>query len=642
MAPVGRLLVLCEEKIRERSGLAAHRDLADLQSLSIPGTYQEKITHLGNSLVKLTGLKFLDLSRNSLVSLEGIQYLTSLERLNLYYNCISSLTEVFRLHCLLDLTDVDFRLNPVVKRESHYRLFVVHMLPNLRQLDDRPVRDSERKASQLHFASEELLDSSCDVPDASEVRRPHHCRAKHADSLPNAAVDVDDEAVLNLIAECEWDLSNPPGSSSRREQGADFPSSQESRCVLSPLLMRYQCGDSAPRGPERKKSGPRGCFPGQQPRGHCLGEEPSTQPAYLQHFVFTSQPGSTDLDVSVTTSPKSSGPTEKTVHPTSLLSEKYRKRRAPGRRFQVPLDQECLDYEAAGGSPHSEDSLARPEGSESTCEKIGPHPEEAEAEELQPPNTSVGRECLDVTCLSLQLCSSLPGKTAALETALLEALLDLVDRHWGGRRSLHSNKTFLAQVRHILSAVQALTAAQEQVTLSGEALGRLALENEVLHQQLAGPPPQHAAQMGEAHLELEAARRETDDLRQRLEKCLEENGSLKSLLSSIEKEAKSVEATTALSMQLAGLQTSVKRLSDEVVQLRQHLEHYDKIQELTRMLQESHGSLVSTNEHLLQELGRTRAQHRAEVEQLRWSYQELKKTMALFPQRRAEPEPGGS
>lgn len=44
--------------------------LAELQSLSIPGTYQEKITHLGSSLMNLTGLRSLDLSRNSLVSLE--------------------------------------------------------------------------------------------------------------------------------------------------------------------------------------------------------------------------------------------------------------------------------------------------------------------------------------------------------------------------------------------------------------------------------------------------------------------------------------------------------------------------------------------------------------------------------------------
>lgn len=45
----------------------------------------------------------------------------------------------------------------------------------------------------------------------------------------------------------------------------------------------------------------------------------------------------------------------------------------------------------------------------------------------------------------------------------------------------------------------------------------------------------------------------------------------------------------------------------------------------------SSSSLVSTNEHLLQELSRVRAQHEVEVEQLHWSYQELKKTLALFP-----------
>lgn len=34
---------------------------------------------------------------------------------------------------------MDFRLNPVVKNESDYRLFVVHMLPKLRQLGRRSV-----------------------------------------------------------------------------------------------------------------------------------------------------------------------------------------------------------------------------------------------------------------------------------------------------------------------------------------------------------------------------------------------------------------------------------------------------------------------------------------------------------------------
>lgn len=58
--------------------------------------------------------------------------------------------------------------------------------------------------------------------------RPFKSRAKCTD--PSAkkclVVDVDDEAVLSLIAECEWDLSNPPGSTSsgQKEREADFHS----------------------------------------------------------------------------------------------------------------------------------------------------------------------------------------------------------------------------------------------------------------------------------------------------------------------------------------------------------------------------------------------------------------------------------
>lgn len=65
---------------------------------------------------------------------QGIQYLAALESLNLYYNCISLLAEVFRLHSLKELASVDLRLNPVVKSEPAYRLFVVRLLPKLRQL----------------------------------------------------------------------------------------------------------------------------------------------------------------------------------------------------------------------------------------------------------------------------------------------------------------------------------------------------------------------------------------------------------------------------------------------------------------------------------------------------------------------------
>jgi centrosomal protein CEP72 len=83
MAAEQKGLRITEEWIKEKINL--HVDcLSDVRSLSLPGSYHEKITHLGRSLFGFTRLKQLDLSRNALLSLEGLEHLNSLETLNLY------------------------------------------------------------------------------------------------------------------------------------------------------------------------------------------------------------------------------------------------------------------------------------------------------------------------------------------------------------------------------------------------------------------------------------------------------------------------------------------------------------------------------------------------------------------------------
>ncbi|XP_045856747.1 centrosomal protein of 72 kDa isoform X3 [Meles meles] len=625
MAPAGPRLVLCEEKIREKSGLAPHHDLAELQSLSIPGTYQEKITHLGTSLVNLTGLKSLDLSRNSLVSLEGVQYLTALESLSLYYNSISSLAEVLRLHCLPALAHVDLRLNPVVKTEADYRLFVVHALPKLRQLDDRPVRESERQASRLHFASEEeSLSSERSFPAGFIVRRPCHSRALCAD--PSAkkclVMDADDEAVLNLIAECEWDLSNPPGStsSSQREREADLHSSQESRHLLSPRSAQPQCGDSVKKGHEKRKGSSRGCGPEKRLQNQL------PLPCG-QHVPFTARPDSADTEDS-TPSEKSSLSAEKVFNPWPA-PEQYRRRRAPGRRSQAPADQAGLRrLERPTVSWNPEETLSRQSDLEGRSERTLSRSEVSEPEDGGPCGRSGPGEGVPKPYSAVP-----PGKKSVLEAALLEALVDLVDRQWSGCESLRGSEVLRAQARHILSLAQTFTARDSSTSVSEE-MSFLKLEKKSLQKRLAEQQGCRV-NMGELASDLSEARKQTDDLRQRLDKSLEENSSLKALLFSMKEEAKNADAAATLTVQITGLQASVQRLSGEIVELKQHLEHYDRIQELTQMLQESHSSLVSTNEHLLRELSQVRAQHEVEVEQLRWSYQQLKKTLALSPHGRA-------
>ncbi|EHB11184.1 Centrosomal protein of 72 kDa [Heterocephalus glaber] len=232
------------------------------------------------------------------------------------------------------------------------------------------------------------------------------------------------------------------------------------------------------------------------------------------------------------------------------------------------------------------------------------------------------------------------GRRAPLEVVLLEALLHLVDKHWSGCRSLHRNETFLAQARHVLSSVQELAVAQGSVTPGDVEVSCLALENQSLHRQLAEQHQQYTETMDEGTAELSSTQQEmvASKGNQSWMGPLEGPVVFESIGGVLFCQHPYVWALSQSGGWVAelllgppGLQTSVKQLSGEVVELKQHLKHYDKIQELTQMLQESHSSLLSTSEHLLQELSRERAQHRAEVEQMRWSFQELKKTTALFP-----------
>ncbi|XP_065422857.1 leucine-rich repeat-containing protein 36 isoform X10 [Chrysemys picta bellii] len=124
-----------------------------------------------------------------IVSLEGIEYLYVLQNLNLYYNHISSLLEVSRLQTLPVLSELDLRLNPVTRKESDYRLFTVYTLQALEKLDDRIVRESERKAALLHFGLKRKEESLFSEKESGSCRE---------NTMKNYAVDKGTSSVLSL------------------------------------------------------------------------------------------------------------------------------------------------------------------------------------------------------------------------------------------------------------------------------------------------------------------------------------------------------------------------------------------------------------------------------------------------------------
>ncbi|XP_038662759.1 centrosomal protein of 72 kDa-like isoform X2 [Scyliorhinus canicula] len=185
-----------EEWIRDKAQLSNH-SLDEVEFLSLQGTYSDKIVSLGDAFLSFKRLKSLDLSRNSIVSLGGLEGLHSLEKLNLYYNNVPSSKEISSLCHLINLKELDLRLNPVTRNEENYRLYVIHLLPNLKKLDDRPVRESERKAAQIQFGSREQKEAS-DL-DREEERNP---------VKRNFAYDKDDQDSLHSSMKNKWDAAS--------------------------------------------------------------------------------------------------------------------------------------------------------------------------------------------------------------------------------------------------------------------------------------------------------------------------------------------------------------------------------------------------------------------------------------------------
>jgi centrosomal protein CEP72 len=129
------MVVLSEELIRSRASIPGNPNKVSTLSLSgIRFQEKEKITHFGKSFQNFSGLSSLDVSRNYVYSLDGLDRLKNLRKLNVYFNNIDSKEEILKLKRNRRLADLDLRLNPVTKSDPNYRLFTLFHLPSLERL----------------------------------------------------------------------------------------------------------------------------------------------------------------------------------------------------------------------------------------------------------------------------------------------------------------------------------------------------------------------------------------------------------------------------------------------------------------------------------------------------------------------------
>ncbi|XP_014850480.1 PREDICTED: centrosomal protein of 72 kDa [Poecilia mexicana] len=543
------LTTLTEQWIRDRLQLK-HPFLGDVRTLSLPGTHEEKIRHLGSALNHFCRLKSLDLSYNAIVSLEGVKHLKKLERLILYYNCIPSLEKVQVLYELPALRELDLRLNPLTKNCPGYRPHLVHAMPNLRKLDNFPVRDMERKAAILEFSTQ----------------RP---------SLQQSSLSLDgqlglgNDIVLNFVEATTRDQGEADSlykevAEPKREEPDDFVVQRCStpKKELAKSILRYSSTKNS------------------------LAESKDSQMNTLPHNLSSTSPKGAER-------PKVSfGP----------VFEKHKT--VSGKQKQT--DSSSLTRHKARGH-----FTANPAQSEHRGSSFG---------DIRPPSplrsglnlADHSNPVLHPARLTYSSFNKTEGRSDRQPQAEkkkkggyrkpLEMLLNLVDKHWRGERSLHYNNSFLSQAVQILSMMESNISSREAEVRT------LRQDVNALRFQALSRENEHRAEVCDLSAQLEEARREAGKLNEQLRIVLEENVALQKQLIKLERQYLKSMMKSSPVTQIREAQTEVEELRKEIEGLRKKVQEAEKLQELSNMLQESHRSLVATNECLLAEL-RTAAEH---------------------------------
>ncbi|XP_067853909.1 centrosomal protein of 72 kDa-like isoform X4 [Heptranchias perlo] len=595
-------LVATEEWIRDKAQLSNLRP-DEVESLSLQGSYSDKIDSLGDAFLSFKRLKSLDLSRNSIVSLEGLECLHSLEKLNLYYNNVPSSKEISSLRHLNNLKELDLRLNPVTRNEENYRLCVICLLPNLKKLDDRPVRESERKTAQLHFSSQEQKEAT----DLDKEEESEHVKK-------NFAFDKDEQDSVGSSLKYKWDATPDLNTDLKERWTAhDFQlmsERQDSLCSRPPLSSLYSARDTKEAREndmsskmsidtmeiEKSRSGQYHSY---------LDEDLKTSGTYGSRKSTHVDDGSSSQRSRMT----SSGliPHHGTSSSDHLLDRQGLV--SPSSSFTSLYSNSSK----RGFAEHVNTELKANKTSERRSQLTTANVENFESK-LEPKKTSSLSSLLYMQpsydrkqttldkLLEVEECGDYRPRTpTGLNSAvsprvssLLQNLLDLVDRYWNGSRSLHANQRFLTPAHEVLSNLVDSMAIPKIQSLEKK-VKALTEENKSLLTRTGFGLD--TAELHRVKHQLAQKQDDLESLKGRLAKVLDENNKLRSQLTSLE-----LANSAGNQLQNKDLQKDNERLNLEVEYLNQQIKQYNKLQETVTMLQESHRSLVSTNNYLQQQL----------------------------------------
>ncbi|XP_032710121.1 leucine-rich repeat-containing protein 36 isoform X6 [Lontra canadensis] len=540
---------LDEEGIRRLGALSLEQPEL-VESLSLQGSYAGKIHSIGDAFRNFKNLRSLDLSRNLITSLKGIQYLCSLQDLNLYYNNIPSLVEVSRLQPLPFLRELDLRLNPVVRKDTDYRLFAVYTLQTLEKLDDRAVRESERKAAKLHFSqlgnSENFL---LEVEKSSREKTMKNC--------------VTDESSASKV---NADVDNRIETDSNKGLFIPFPNRE-----IKDSLMSTSATPGSGIPDQKLDTFPLGT---QEVARREIPSDNHQEDDLYATTHFNSDPALlVNVEQQLSSSLSDITPAHGSFPNNSALGDSLRTLLLP-----------------TGTSEHRENLTKR---------SLSPSRRGFKRKDniLATLNPKTGfRDATGSEPLSSDLGSlhGLPGnhsppisaRTSHVATVLRQ-LLELVDKHWNGSGSLLLNKKFLSPARDLLLTLVVPAPSQQWCHSHPEDTSKTFCRREMELKEAGHVVPN-----------------DMESLKQKLVRVLEENLVLSEKIKQLEEGAATLTVSGHQSHTFDDLLRKNQQLNMQVACLNQELAQLKKLEETVALLHESQRSLVVTNEYLLQQLNK--------------------------------------
>ncbi|KAM4687982.1 centrosomal protein of 72 kDa [Discoglossus pictus] len=547
-----------------------------------------------------------------------------LEKLNLYSNNIQSITELFHLLKLTALKELDLRLNPITKGELDYRLFVVHLLPSLRYLDNKPIRDRERKAALVCFTTERAFELQ-DLSPASGVNdSPIQPRAAYITSLGKKySVLDDDEAVLNIIVKCESELNKPSciTGSTKKDPDAELHSLQGIRLIDDGISYRK----------ERKSEG--------------LNCQPiNKQQEYISKIIYAEKNILEEADevpqrlckppvwqpqhLNINHLPDKNGICVKFRDDKSQFNHQQ----DANLKLKNVVDSQYKIVPHIDFTPHPSTDA------EKTIQKCH-YPQNTETFKNKAINSADLPQRIRQIASKQNLCNvkgidktednkyeantffrKMPlikedESPEQFDSTAMEYLLDLVDKYWTGPKSLHTNETFLCQAKHVVFLMhhhspndhKKISAALE------DKMHFFALENKYVHTQLSQCEEENNSKIQSIELQLNSAEMDMDVQKKQMDIVLQENDKLKHIHLKTEERNRFIPDSSDRNMhnvRALDLQSHNQHLQLEIDALKCKLQYFDKIQKLSEMLQEGHRSLISYNVHLMPELKDMHKRHK--------------------------------